>query len=196
MGGGLSATSLYAKNKNKGEAMKKIYLFISLSFLLLLGCDSPNEASSNPEEYLQLKIGNKWYYNSDYSDTTTINLISQVNGKEDIDHKSYYRIIEQNLQSNFIDTIFFRFGGDTLFSRKKDYPEQIMADFSLNLNDTAYWQNDLTVTQKTKDIMKFEIPFGVDYGYSITFKRGVGITNTIQNGIIYHRRILIKAEIK
>ena len=176
--------------------MKKIYLIISLSFLFILGCDSPTEYSLNSEDYLPLKVGNKWYYNSDYSDTTTINLISEVNGKEDIDNKSYYRILEQNLQSNFIDTIFFRFSGDTLFSRNKSYSEQIMADFSLNLNDTAYWQNNMTVVQKTKDIMKYEIPFGADYGYSITFKRGVGITNTIQNGFIYHRRILIKSEIK
>ncbi len=176
--------------------MKKIYLVIPLSFLFIIGCDSSTECSSNPEEYLPLKVGNKWYYNYDYSDTTTINLISEVNGKEEIEYKSYYRIVEQNLQSNFVDTIFFRFSGDTLFCRKKAYHEQIMADFSLNLNDTAYWQNEMTVVQKTKDIMKFEIPFGADYGYSITFKRGVGITNTIQNGFIYHRRILIKAEIK
>ena len=54
-----------------------------------------------------------------------------------------------------------------------------------NLNDTAYWENDMTVVQKTKDIMRFEIPFGADYGYSITFKRGIGITNKIQNGFIY-----------
>ena len=176
----------------------KIYLIIVFAFwgILIIGCDSPTEYSLNPKEYFPLQVGNKWYYNSDYSDTTTINLISEVNGKEDIDFKEYFRIIEQNLQSNFIDTIFFRFGGDTLFSRKKYYPERIMADFSLNLNDTAYWENDMTVVQKTKDIMRFEIPFGADYGYSITFKRGIGITNKIQNGFIYHRRILIKAEIK
>jgi hypothetical protein len=115
----------------------KIYLIIVFGFwgILIIGCDSPTEYSLDPKEYFPLKVGNKWYYNSDYSDTTTINLISEVNGKEDIDFNEYFRIIEQNLQSNFIDTIFFRFGG-------------------------------------------------------------VGITNKIQNGFIYHRRILIKAEIK
>ena len=176
--------------------MKKIYLIISLSFIFIIGCDSPTEYSLNPEDYLPLKVGNKWYYNSDYSDTTTINLISEVDGKEDIDNKSYFRILEQNLQSNYIDTIFLRFGEDTLFSIKKNYPEQIIADFSLNHNDTAYWQNDMTVVQKTKDIIKYGIPFGADYGYSITFKRGVEITNSIQNGFIYHRSMLIKTEIK
>ena len=176
--------------------MKKIYLIFSLSFLFAIGCDSPTEYSINPEDYLPLKVGNKWYYNLDYSDTTSINLISEVNGKEKIGLKTYYRILEQNLLTNFIDTVFFRFSGDTLFSRRKVYPEQIIADFSLNLNDTAYWQNDMTVVQKTKDIMKFEIPFGADYGYSITFKKGIGIINTIQNGFVFHRRILIKSEMK
>ncbi|GAB6283482.1 MAG: hypothetical protein STSR0008_22550 [Ignavibacterium sp.] len=176
--------------------MKKIYTLISLSILLIIGCESSTEYSSNPEEYLPLKVGNKWYYNSYSSDTTEINLISEVNGREEIELKSYYRIIERNLQFNFTDTIFFRFSGDTLFSRNKVSREKIIADFSLNLNDTAYWQNDMTVVQKTKDIMRFEIPFRADYGYSISFKRGVGITNTIQNGFVYYSRILIKAEIK
>ncbi|MDP2303458.1 MAG: hypothetical protein Q8N03_13660 [Ignavibacteria bacterium] len=176
--------------------MKKIYLFIFLSFLLLFGCKSPSEPSSNPEEYFPLQIGNKWYYNSAFPDTTSVNIICEVHGQEDINHKKYYRIVEQNLQYNFLDTIFYRISGDTLFSRRINYDEQTVADFSLNLNDTAYWQNDLTVVQKTKDIIKFETPFRVDYGNSITFQRGIGITNSVQNGFVYYRRTLIKAEIK
>jgi hypothetical protein len=176
--------------------MKKIYLLILLSFLLLLGCKSPNEPSLNPEEYFPLQIGNKWYYNTVYPDTTSVNIICEVNGQEEINHKQYYRIVEQNLQYNFIDTLFYRVNGDTLFSRRINYDEQIIADFSLRLDDTAYWQNDLKVVQKTKDIIKFETPFGADYGDSITFQRGIGITNSVQNGLVYYRRTLIKAEIK
>lgn len=176
--------------------MKKIFSLIPLSFFLLIGCESPTELSSNPEEYIPLKIGNKWYYNSVYPDTTSINIIWEVNGQEEINHKLYYRIVEQNIHFNFIDTIFYRFSGDTLFCRGKDYDEQIVADFSLNLYDTAYWQNDLRVVQKTNEIMKFETPFGADYGYSISFLKGIGITNSVQNGFVYNRRTLIKAEIK
>lgn len=69
-------------------------------------------------------------------------------------------------------------------------------DFSLNLYDTAYWRNDLRVIQKTENIIIFQTPFGADYGYSITFKKGIGITNSILNGFAYYRRTLIKAEIK
>ncbi len=186
----------YMQNKIIGEVMRTIYLIISLLLLSLISCESPTENSLIPEDYFPLKIGNKWYYNSDYSDTTTINLVSEVDGKENINNKMYFRIIEQNLQLNYNDTVFFRFGEDTLFMKQKYYAEQIMADFSLQLNDTAYWENDMTVVQKTKDVMKFEIPFAADYGSSITFKSGVGITNLILNGFVYHRRILIKSEIK
>jgi hypothetical protein len=42
--------------------------------------------------------------------------------------------------------------------------------------------------------MKFETPFFADYGYSITFKKDIGITKTIDNGIIYNYRTLIKTE--
>ncbi len=176
--------------------MKKICLLISLSFLFLFGCESPNEPSLNPGEYLPLKIGNKWYYSTAYPDTTSINIICEVNGQEDINNKTYFKIVEQNLQHNFLDTLFYRFSGDTLFSIRKNYKEQIIADFSLSLNDTAYWQHDLIVVQKTKDIIKFETLFGADYGNSITFKRGIGIINSVQNGFVYYRRTLIKAEIK
>ena len=179
-----------------GEVMKKIYSLISLLFLLLIGCESPNEPSSIPGEYFPLKIGNKWYYNSGYPDTNSINIIWEVNGTEVKGHKMYYRIIEQNMQFNFIDTIFYRFSGDTLFNRRKDNDEQIIADFSIGLNDTAYWQNDLKVVQKTEDMIKYETPFLADYGYSITFKKGIGITETINNGIIYLRKRLVKAELK
>ena len=176
--------------------MQKIYLLISLSFLFLLGCESPDEPSLSPEEYLPLKIGNKWYYNTAYPDTTSINIICEVKGQEEINNKIYYKIVEQNLQNNFMDTLFYRFSGDTLFSRRINYKEQIIADFSLGLNDTAYWQNDLIVVQKTKYIIKYETPFGADYGTSITFQRGIGIINSVQNGFVYYRRTLIKAEIK
>jgi len=184
------------KIKVKGIIMKKIFFVISSSLLLLLGCSSPNEPLSKSEEYFPLEIGNKWYYNSNYSDTTSINLISEIIGKEEINSKLYYKIIEQNVQSGFLDTIFFRLSGDTLFNMRKDYNEQIIADFSLNLYDTTYWQDDMTVVQKNKDIIEFQIPFAADYGYSIAFKKGIGITNIVVNGFIYHRRILIKAEIK
>ena len=176
--------------------MKKIYLAVSLSFLLLLGCSSPNEPSSDPEEFFPLKAGNKWYYNTSYTDTDSIDLISEVTGGEVIGSKLYFRIVEQNLQFGFIDTVFYRFGGDTLFGKTKNYSEQIIADFSLNLNDAAYWQSDMRVVQKTQDIMKFEVPFAADYGSSITFQRGLGIIETEQNGFVYYRRTLRKVEIK
>lgn len=175
--------------------MNKFSSIIFLLIILFMNCGSPTEPTSNPGEYFPLKIGNKWYYNSEYPDTTSINIIWEVIGQEEITWKHYYAIVEQNLQTNRLDTLFFRFNGDTLFRRGTNR-EQIIADFSLNVNDTAYWQNDLRVVQKTQDIMIFETPFGADYGYSISFQKGIGIINLVQNGFLYYRRTLVKAEIK
>jgi hypothetical protein len=176
--------------------MNKTLFFIPLLLLLVFGCKSPVESSSNPPGYFPLQIGNKWYYNtfSQYSDS--IDLIWQVVGQKVINGKQYFAIKESSASTFINDTIYFRFDGNILLSKINNNPEQYVADFSLNLNDSASWRYDLKVVQKSDDIIKFETPFGPDYGYSITFKKGVGITNTIQNGIIYNYKKLIKWEIK
>ncbi|MCK6613543.1 MAG: hypothetical protein L6Q47_04850 [Ignavibacteriaceae bacterium] len=165
--------------------------------VLFIGCDSTTEKSSIPGAYLPLKVGNKWYYNSHsrFPDTTSIDLVWEVKGQVEINGIYYFSIIEHNLRNDYLDTLFYRLNGDTLFTWNVNNG-QIIADFSLNLNDTAYWRNDLKVVQKTKDIMQFETPFGADYGYSISFQKGVGITNIIEGGVVYHRKKLLKAEIK
>jgi hypothetical protein len=175
--------------------MKNIFSLVPLVAFLIYSCKSSNEPSSNSEGYFPLKVGNKWYYNSVYPDTNSISIIWEVTGQEEINYRLYYRIIEQNTQINLIDTLFYRVNGDTLFRGGKNN-EQIIADFSLSLNDTAYWQNDLRVVEKNKDIIRLETPFGADYGYSITFQKGIGITNSVQNGFVYYRMTLIKAELK
>lgn len=176
----------------------KYYLFTCLFLVVLFsGCDSTTEKSSIPGAYLPLKDGNKWYYNSHsrFPDTTSIDLVWEVIGQAEINGISYFRIIEHNLRTANSDTLFYRLNGDTLFSWD-GIKEQIMADFSLNLNDTAYWRNDLKVVQKSDDMIQFETPAGPDYSYSISYQRGIGITDIIEGGVVYHRRKLIKAEIK
>ncbi|MHB1688114.1 MAG: hypothetical protein ACYCVH_12180 [Ignavibacteriaceae bacterium] len=176
--------------------MEKLYKLIPLLFALLLGCESPNEPVRNVEEFFPLKVGNKWYYNSTNSDTTSIDDIWEITGQKEIDNKKYYEIIKHYLKYNLKDTLYYRLNGDTLFSKGINYNEQIVADFSLNINEIAYWKDDLKVVQKTENIITFETPFGADYGYSITFKRGIGIASAIENGFVYYRIKLIKAEIK
>lgn len=152
------------------------------------------EPSLSSEEFFPLQVGNKWYYNSSFPDSNSVDFVWEVVGEENFDGKQYFAITELNLKFNFISTLYYRFNGATLFVRGTNF-EKILADFSLNLNDTAYWQNELVVVEKTKDIMKFETPQGADYGFSFSFKRGIGIINSIQNGFTYDRKTLLKAEI-
>jgi hypothetical protein len=83
-----------------------------------------------------------------------------------------------------------------LFVRDSTYGERVFADFSLNLNEHAYWLQDLKVTVKNNELMTFETPWGMDYGYSLTFRKGVGMIFSAANGIVYYRTKMIKAEIK
>ncbi|GMU87454.1 MAG: hypothetical protein AMXMBFR48_26950 [Ignavibacteriales bacterium] len=146
---------------------------------------------------MPLKDGNKWYYNSHsrFPDTTSIVFVWEVNGQEKKGGLNYFRIVEHNLLTNYYDTLFYRLNGDTLFGWETD-KEQILADFSLNLNDTAYWRNDLKVVQKSGEIMQFETRLGQNSSYSISYQKGIGITDIIESGVLYHRKKLIKAEIQ
>ena len=168
---------------------------IPFLLLLLLGCKSPVESVYNTLDYFPLQIGNKWYYNTIPSHPDSIDLVWTVTGLKLINGNLYYSIVENSSSFAYIDTVYYRFQGTSLLNQRFD-TEQYLADFSLNLNQYAPWRDDLKVIQKSDDIMKFETPFGADYGYSITFKKGIGITHTIDNGIIYNYKTLIKAELK
>jgi len=176
--------------------MKKVCSIVLLSFILLLSCESPNSPNSNSEEYFPLKVGNKWFYNSTSADTTSIDVIWEIIATKTINDKVYYEITINKNKYNFIDTLYYRLNGDTLFSKRMNYDEVIVADFSLILYDTAYWQSDLKVTNKTDNTITFATPFRADYGNSITFEKGVGITLWIQNGFVYYKFKLIKTELK
>ncbi len=177
--------------------MKRIYFVIPLFLCLITGCDSSIGPSSTLDEYFPLRVGNKWYYNSNYKDTNSINIIWEVGSLIEINGHQYYEIRQENFnnQNVYSDTSYYRLSGDTLFYYHNNLQEQILADFSLHLGDTTYWQNDLRVTEKTNRSIKFETPFSADYGYSITFKRGIGITSIIQNGFIFNQLTLIKSEL-
>jgi len=176
--------------------MKKTDQPILLFVLLLWCCNSPVAPLHNAADFFPLTVGNKWYYNSTDSDTTVIDDIWEITARKTINNKAYYELVTRHLENNFIDTLYYRVSGDTLFSKRIKFDEQIIADFSLKINETAYWQDDLKVSTKTEDAMTFETPFYADYGYSVTFKKRRGIAIQIQNGFIYHRLTLIKAEIK
>jgi hypothetical protein len=177
---------------------KKTFHLFLLILLLSIYCGSP----TNNEEYLKnsyfpLKIGNRWYYNTSFPDTTTTDEIWDIIGKVEQNNKSYYEFVISYPSSAIKNTVYYRMNGDTLFYQGiNDNKEHIIADFSLNLNDTTYWQSDLKVVLKTDSIIKYATPFSIDYGASITFKKNLGITDQISNGIIYYRLKLISAEIR
>jgi len=176
--------------------MKKISLILSLLLIITSGCQMPVESVNKAAEFFPLKVGNKWYYNSDNADPTTFNEIWEVTGKKILDDKEYFEVIKTFIPRNHKDTVYYRFEGAALFRKYSAYKEEILADFSLEIDQQAYWRKDLKVTTKNEDLVTFKTPFYADYGFSITFKRNTGILSLIQNGFIYYSLKLIKAEIK
>ncbi|MCU7493050.1 MAG: hypothetical protein HF310_16230 [Ignavibacteria bacterium] len=177
------------------KMLKSSALLILFSLSFIMGCKSPNEPV-NPAGYIPLAVGNKWYYNDDSHDTTSINFVQEITGQKVIDNKNYYEVISTDLTSGDKGTFYYRLNKDTLFVRDTTNGERVFADFSLKVNEPAYWAQDLKVTLKSDQFMIFATPWGMDYGFSMTFKRGIGMINSAANGLVYYRTKLIKAEIK
>lgn len=178
--------------------MKNRNYLILIIVIIIWACNSPTEISINTEKYFPLEIGNTWYYNSVSSDTNTVDEIMEVLSKININDTTYYEVRVRNLLNNLSGTIYYRMSGDILFSRVPKQKERIIADFSLALHDTAYWERngDMIVTNKSDNIITFEQPFGVEYGSSISYQKGVGMTRLIVNGFIFIKKILVNAKIK
>lgn len=177
--------------------MKKYYTAVIITFFILISCETSYEPLSIDESFFPLKIGNKWYYNTSGLNTDPILNIHEVKALKEINNKSYYLVTNTHLKYNLKDTVYYRLDKSVLFSKLPKYEERIMADFSLKENEYAYWDpiGDLKVTEKTDSIIKFERPFHADYGSSVTYKKGIGIIQTIENGFIYYRSNLVKAEL-
>jgi len=176
--------------------MKTKYLFASFLLVILFGCKSSTETVPDASSYFPLKVGTIWYYNTNINDTTSINTTWKVSRVIPFEGKNYFEIIEHNILANYFDTLYYRLEGDKLYLKNIGDEERIVADFNLQLHDTTSWQSDLKVIEKTSQIMTFATPFAPDYGYSITFKKGVGITLEMENGFVVNYKKLLKAELK
>jgi hypothetical protein len=180
--------------------IKKMVLFFILLILVIPACNSTTETEPvyNAQSFFPLSIGSKWsYHHHNSSDKTGYVAEWEAIGKKELSGNIFTQIAVYVPSKNGYDTIFYRFRGDTL-SYISTYVknEEVIADFSLSLNDTCWWDKELTVTEKSDDIFTVASEFHADYGYSLSFKRGTGITKLISNGFIYYQTDLIKAEIK
>ncbi|MFA7421931.1 MAG: hypothetical protein WCZ90_19770 [Melioribacteraceae bacterium] len=178
--------------------MKSYFLFLFILSALLCSCESTNEPIINGQEYFSLSIGNKWYYNTRGADKTIINETLEVTAQKEINAKKYYELVRIDVSFNYRDTIYYRFSGNILFSKSPQHDERIIADFSLSINEYAYWDSigDLKVTEKTESTITYARPFSADYGSLVTYEKGIGIIKSLENGFILFRKDLVKAEIK
>jgi len=166
------------------------------SFLMLAGCNSPTQVDTGGQ-FLPLNVGNKWYYNTNNAGSPSdISEVWEITGIKTINGIKYYQLDINTVSLNAVSTIYYRYGGDTLFYRYSSGGEFVAADFSLQLNDTAYWDKNITVTKKTKDMISYTVPLMGDYSYSATYSRGLGMTYMEESGFVYYYRKLLKADLK
>ena len=177
--------------------MKTYLSLVVIALCLLNSCKTSYEPLSIDYNFFPLKIGNKWYYNTSGLDTDPVLNIYEVKARKEINGTWYYLITNTSVQHNLKDSVYYRLDNAVLSSISAGHEEVIIADFSLNKNDYAYWDliGDLKVTEKTESIITFERPFQVDYGSSVTYKKGIGIIRKIMNGYFYSQSKLVRAEL-
>lgn len=178
----------------------KYYILLTINLFFLAGftgCDSSTEPIYDAGSFFPLSEGNKWNY-MQYSSAgnDTAESFYEAIPETDINGKFYTPIIRSDSKSSRIDTIYYRNDGNILYYIDSySGKEKVAADFSASLNDTAWWNKELVVTEKTKNVFTISSEFIADYGYKISYKRGTGVIFEASNGFVYYSRKLVKAEI-
>jgi hypothetical protein len=173
-------------------------IFLSFAVIAVPACDSVSDPDFEAKDFFPLIVGNKWTYHT-YSNVDISNYTSyhEIKGIKEINGKLYYTLTVNIPERQEEDSLYYRCSGDTLFCiNEYTMNEEVIADFSQQLNDTCWWDKHLVVTEKTKDTFTASSEFLADYGYSISFKRGTGIISTVSNGFVYYKTTLVSADIK
>ena len=173
-------------------------VFISL----MVSCQS--STSYEPIEvetihpFFPLKVGYKWYYNSnrdtgDKIDSVNYNLIHEVIGSKIINKRKFYLIgvidLLEKLNTKYIDTLYYSLNNDTLFTILPPIPpygEKIVVKsiFSLNVGDSfireSYFDlfnSTVQLIQKTNDRLEFygRNPRAFDSEYKEIYIKNIGL---------------------
>jgi len=180
--------------KVKKMFLKTLLIFLSIVFIQ---CESSNAVDydylNNQSSYFPLKIGNKWYYNSntDPFDSTSYNEVWEVKTNLWLFQKNFY-LIEKTRYfldgSIKYDSMYYCLSNDTLLQFHPSWESSessisTRAIFSSNQKFTMKWldfeyeaysknQNDSVIT------FTYYIPGGMDSGFETTFHKNIGITKS------------------
>lgn len=156
----------------------KIAGFVLITFLLFQhGCDNYCEVTDY-EDYLPLKVGNKWHYKSAGNPEHSWEVI----GKKEIDGKLYH-VINDTISPDYSRYYYYRFDKSKLWEWTEfDSLAHVIADFALKEGDSFYQPNtgyEVTVLSDNPDEFKFyyDHPEWIDEEHDITFAIDKGIIN-------------------
>lgn len=176
--------------------MIKYLMAVFVALLLFQSCESATESYFEKNEFMPLKVGNKWYWNHWIKDTTSVDEIWEVVGWQKVNCHYYFKVARYNGPGDTtISYFYFRIDNNTLFRKWPGRDETILADFSLNLNEEAYWSEDLFVTKKDESTIVFQKTIGLDLP-QLEFKKGIGLTRDENFGVFHYRHKLVGYEIK
>lgn len=164
--------------------MKYIFHFIiPFWFFWAAGCSSPTEPESLADSFFPISEVTSWQYLSNTPRDSTI-LLWKVSGETQIGGLSYFLVAESYPGTEINPAaVYYRKNGTVLYQKIADQPEEIIADFALNSGDVAYWDRQLKVTSKTEASMTFDTGQRGQYRYSITFRKGYGVSSRTFTGV-------------
>lgn len=185
--------------------MKNLSIIVTLTFFYLIsGCESPTESFVDALQYYPLKIGNKWYYRFNQTDTSDYNYVVEIVGDTIINSKLYFKRLSYFVPQNQYSYISYYhveksklfIGWLSYYNGEPTFSENLTADFSLGVGDTLRINEYkyITVTEKDEDIVKFYTHDGYSNDFS-TFRKGVGLIENLHILEVFQRIVLVKYEL-
>jgi hypothetical protein len=143
------------------------------------------------ESFLPLKTGNKWYYNPK-PDSSGYELVIEVEGTEEIEGFSYYKLLFSQNSSGLIGPIqyywYMRISNDTLYSYRCE-EAGLLSPFNIDLDSifsVHFCYNDYyaRLYEKSNNELKFVYTaiLVMDADFGLSFRKGIGITRYSVNG--------------
>ena len=197
-------------NSKMKTFVKNIFRIIVLP-LFFYSCGSLEPEDQN-ESFFPMKVGNKWYYNSNPAGDIGSSTKWEIVSKQQFAGNDYYQLVK-SYNTSFSDTLYYRIASNKLIelligvNPNSYYFETVCADFNLDANGSfEYYMGGfpgkeyyykVTIKNKSEDEITFfyNSPNAVDEEHSITYKKGVGVSESYSDAWGIHS-YLIHQELK
>lgn len=192
----------------------KTYLILLFTILQFSGCQSstePNGLNNNTNSFFPMEVGNKWYYNTYYSDsyfdTSRYNRTLEIKNKIYLENKIFYLFEDtyynKDLSIKSIDTTYYAIKNDSLFQIGRGRPlvresidfqglfsEKPYGDFVRRKHADGDYMGYVYEFSDTTFTFYYYRDEWMDSGWMMTFQKNIGYIESQSASIVIGDRLV------